>query len=312
MIDLPDSRPEQIVQPEGDADAADRLAQTLFTTAQRFDEFGEEAIRLLRRSEGAGEAVAAYARRAQRVAREQPPMAGAVRRVARTVVAYADNLRAHLATSDELRERQRLLDSRRAERSREVTALERDPLVSVAAVRALEERSLRLRAEYAELVHDEARLRRHVSDNERLMRESFESADTREEALTRAAGRTDLARHAVAGRGSVLDDNATADEQKRWWAGLSHAEREAVIAGYPGAVGNAEGPPWSARDQANRIRLDDQIARLGAKETDGTLSPREVEMLVKSRETLARLEGSGGQLIEFRPGDGAVRIAPPA
>lgn len=68
MIDLPDSRPEQIVQPEGDADAADRLAQTLFTTAQRFDEFGEEAIRLLRRSEGAGEAVAAYARRAQRVA----------------------------------------------------------------------------------------------------------------------------------------------------------------------------------------------------------------------------------------------------
>ena len=44
---------------------------------------------------------------------------------------------------------------------------------------------------------------------------------------------------------------ATPEEVQRWWESLSEAEREAVIAAYPERIGQGDGLPAGARDQAN-------------------------------------------------------------
>jgi hypothetical protein len=53
-----------------------------------------------------------------------------------------------------------------------------------------------------------------------------------------------------------------------WWDSLSEAERKQIIAQHPDWVGNLDGVPGSARDEANRNRLDDERARLEARKRE--------------------------------------------
>ncbi len=50
-------------------------------------------------------------------------------------------------------------------------------------------------------------------------------------------------------------DGATDTEVNKWWDGLSQAEHDRVIAERPEWIGNLDGVPGAARDQANRNRL---------------------------------------------------------
>lgn len=45
-----------------------------------------------------------------------------------------------------------------------------------------------------------------------------------------------------------------------WWAGLSDEERGSLVTGLPAIIGNLEGVPYAARDKANRIWLNQQLA----------------------------------------------------
>ncbi len=94
--------------------------------------------------------------------------------------------------------------------------------------------------------------------------------------LTRAAAgqiddgaSTDLASAAdhVLG-GAVVPDPPPAEAgpnaARAWWAGLSDTQREAMILRNPGMIGNRDGIPAAARDEANRAQLPDQIAKLDA------------------------------------------------
>lgn len=47
-----------------------------------------------------------------------------------------------------------------------------------------------------------------------------------------------------------------------WWDSLSEAEQRQIIAQHPDWVGNLDGVPGAARDEANRNRLDDERTRL--------------------------------------------------
>jgi hypothetical protein len=47
---------------------------------------------------------------------------------------------------------------------------------------------------------------------------------------------------------------------RRWWDGLSPAQRHALLAAEPAAIGSLDGVPVADRDLANRLRLDDQRA----------------------------------------------------
>ena len=109
-------------------------------------------------------------------------------------------------------------------------------------------------------------------------------------------------------------------------AALSEAAREAVIAAYPERIGQGDGLPADARDQANRVMLDDDLARLAAKDEDGTISPLERKVLAnagQARDSLANADAytdpldpdvkPGGTLWLYDPaaydGDGRVAVA---
>ncbi|MEW2479952.1 alpha/beta hydrolase [Mycobacterium sp. NPDC049093] len=53
------------------------------------------------------------------------------------------------------------------------------------------------------------------------------------------------------------DDAVTrAEDNARWWAGLSEDQRDALIKTYPRQIGNSEGIPPKARNKANRLSIE--------------------------------------------------------
>jgi hypothetical protein len=77
----------------------------------------------------------------------------------------------------------------------------------------------------------------------------------------------DLSDASDAGASQVGNDvlpppEGSAADQNAWWNGLTEAEQLAVIAGNPRWVGNSDGIPAWARDQANRNLIDDYRSEL--------------------------------------------------
>jgi hypothetical protein len=55
---------------------------------------------------------------------------------------------------------------------------------------------------------------------------------------------------------------ASPADVRRWWDGLSPAQRRVLVAAEPVAIGALDGVPAAYRDMANRLRLDDQRAEV--------------------------------------------------
>ncbi len=85
----------------------------------------------------------------------------------------------------------------------------------------------------------------------------------------------------------------------QWWAGLTPAVRQAVIVADPTGVGSLDGLPAAARDQANRLLLDDALAH---PEREGYAVARETDR------QLAVVEGTA-QLLLFVPGEDLVALS---
>lgn len=321
-IEVPASVPAQLTRPEGDPGGSDGLAATLYTAAARYEEFADRANELQSLGSWAGIAYAAYQEATATASGEHAAMGTTVRRVARGVTGFADTLRDLLRDHDDLVERKRGLDDRRAALIADINAtVDATPDV----VAAFRERSVDLRADYSELVSADDDLQRRVRENETLLRQVFRAADTLTESTSAGGGIPPLAESAM-NRPGAPGSGATPEEVKAWWDGLTEAEREAVIAAYPDRIGQGDGLPADARDQANRILLDDDLARLAAKEQDGTLSPLERRILdnaAQARDSLANADAftdpldpelePGGTLWLYDPaaydGDGRVAIA---
>ena len=318
-IEIPASEPT-LRKPEGDAGGCDQLAQTLYAVSGRYEQMADEATRLQEVRSFHGDAYDAYRTASGKASGEHAAMATTVERVGRAVTSYADNLREHLVAHDDLVERKAALDRQRADLVRDVnTAGE----VTPAEIDALRERARWLRGDYAALVTDHEALQRRVRDNEDLLRQSFVSGTRLQDALSETGGTTQEARDAMSQPGAP-GTGATPEQVRDWWEGLTDAEREAVIASYPGLVGSADGLPAAVRDEANRIVLDDDLATLGAQDDDGTLSDLERKMLENAQKTQQALADAdafedpldghrpGGTLYLYDPsafdGDGAVAV----
>jgi hypothetical protein len=137
--------------------------------------------------------------------------------------------------------------------------------------------------------HDPKHVDDHFRERERV---KTELADRVEQAVRRAndidGDLTALLNKAE--KGEVGDDNATTlqaavdagakqgglstleppkggspYDNAGWWDSLSDAERRRIIAEHPEWIGNLDGVPGAARDEANRARIDDERARLEAR-----------------------------------------------
>ncbi|MBC2931629.1 alpha/beta hydrolase [Nocardioides sp. zg-1228] len=321
-IEVPASVPAQIKKPEGDAGGADALATTIYAAAGRYEEFADRSRELQDLGSWAGVAYDAYKEASGVASGEHSAMATTVRRVGRGVTAFADTLRDLLRAHEDLLERKRSLDGRRTALIADIDAATE---VTDAEIAAFRERARDLRADYADLVADDDDLQRRVRDNETLLRQVFQAADSLPESLS-ADGRVPPMAESAMNRPGAPGSGATPEEVQRWWDGLSEAEREAVIAAYPERVGQGDGLPADARDQANRVLLDDDLARLAAKDDDGTISPLERRVLAnagQARDALANADAytdpldpalrPGGTLWLYDPaaydGDGRVAVA---
>ncbi|NYE35863.1 pimeloyl-ACP methyl ester carboxylesterase [Nocardioides cavernae] len=321
-IEIPASVPAQLKKPEGDAGGADTLATTLYAAAGRYEEFADRAKQLQDLGSWTGVAYRSYKEASGEASGEHSAMATTVRRVGRGVTAFADTLRDLLREHEELVERKRSLDARRTQLIADINAATDPTENDIAAFR---ERAVDLRADYSELVTADDDLQRRVRENETLLRQVFEASDTLSESLSADGGIPPMAESAMNLPGAP-GSGATPEEVQRWWEGLSEAEREAVIAAYPERIGQGDGLPADARDQANRVLLDDDLARLASKEADGTIDPLERKVLAnaqQARDSLANADAytdpldpgvhPGGQLWLYDPaaydGDGRVAVA---
>ncbi|WP_445163555.1 WXG100-like domain-containing protein [Mycobacterium sp. Dal123C01] len=79
----------------------------------------------------------------------------------------------------------------------------------------------------------------------------------------------------------------------RWWQGLSVEERRAMVAAFPEHVGNAEGLPPRVRDEANRIVLQDNLAR---EEADNLRLIKPIERLDAVNTALRRAANRLGRI----------------
>ena len=321
-IRIPASRPAEVKPPEGDPASADTLAEALYAASGRYEEFADEAVTLSNlQSIWWGESFEAYQGAAATVGGEHARMATTIERVARATTSYADTLRDLERSYDDLVERKTALDGNRDLLIEEVRRAE-DP--TPAEVAGFQTWANNLDGSYDELVTDHDSYRRAVRANEDLLRQSFHNGTTLEGALSADGGLNDLAVGALNRPGAPGPDSSP-EEVHDWWQGLTEAEREAVIAADPSLIGSADGLPADARDQANRVVLDDDLATLGAKEDDGTLSDAEQQVLDNARateEALAAADGyvdpttdekPGGLLYLYDPsaygGDGRVAVA---
>ena len=321
-IEVPASVPARIRKPQGDPGGADALASTLYAAAARYEEFSDRAQELQDLGSWTGIAYDAYKQASSEASGEHASMGTTVRRVARGVTGFADTLRDLVCDHDDHVERKRGLDDRRTALITDINAATDATANEIAAFR---ERSVDLRADYSELVTSDDDLQRRVRDNETMLRQVFQAADTLPESLSSDGGIPPMAESAM-NRPGAPGSGATPEEVQRWWEGLTEAEREAVIAAYPERIGQGDGLPADARDQANRILLDDDLARLAAKAEDGTITPLEQRVLdnaEQARDALANADRytdpldpdvrPGGLLWLYDPaaydGDGRVAVA---
>ncbi len=321
VIDVPVSRPT-LERPQGDAGGADSLATTLYRAASRYEDLSDEATQLGDLSSAWwGDAYEAYRDAAGGASDDHARMSETVRRVGRAVSAYADNLREHKRTYDDLVEAKSSADSDRTQLLEDVRAATD---VTDAQITALQQRASALDGRYRDLVTDHDALQRQVRQNEDTLRQAFVAGTSLTGALSADGGIPSAAQDAMSKPGAP-GDGATPAQVAAWWEGLSEAEQEAVVAAYPQTLGGADGLPAGARNEANRLLIEDDVARLEAKEDDGTLTPLETRMLENARKTQEALEDAdgftdpttgetpGGQLWLYDPsaydGDGRVAVA---
>ncbi|MGH8792917.1 MAG: alpha/beta hydrolase [Stackebrandtia sp.] len=130
--------------------------------------------------------------------------------------------------------------------------------------------------------------------NEELARQALEIID---EALKMAGEADDSAIAAIGSIGMTADAGAIPDGEgdspqdvNEWWDSLSEAEQQAYVNEHPEIIGNLDGVPSEARDQANQINLENELERIES-EMDG-LDPEsdEYKDLADSRRGLDAIQ----------------------
>ncbi|GAW47829.1 MULTISPECIES: alpha/beta hydrolase [unclassified Nocardioides] len=115
---------------------------------------------------------------------------------------------------------------------------------------------------------------------EEAMREAFARVQTLDQVERRYGGVADPADGAL---DSMPGSGAPPSEVKSWWDGLTREQQLAIIAASPGSIGNRDGiPPW-ARDAANTVSLDRDLADWGNLEDQGLLTDDERQWLDNAR-----------------------------
>jgi pimeloyl-ACP methyl ester carboxylesterase/uncharacterized protein YukE len=299
-----------------DVGAIRAFAADLLAAAAQIDDLGTFVAGDARIGDWHALAAASYRDSIAPLGRRADAMSLALRSVSRRVDAHADEM----AALDERRttlvgERTHLLGAIQSLAVRAHAATETD----VSAVQA-DCDDCRRRVEGFE--HDLAAWSADLAAEETAMREAFDRV-LRLEQVERGYG--GVADPADAALDTMPGPGAGPGEVNAWWDALTHEQQQAVIAAAPGAVGNRDGiPPW-ARNLANHVALDRDLADWEYLEQRGLLTQGEEAMLENARSARDAIdtiesgidpvtrEPVSGQLYLYDPaafdGDGAVAVS---
>ena len=161
-----------------------------------------------------------------------------------------------------------------------------------------------------------------LAAEEQEMRAVLARVLTAEQVAQHYAGCADPADPALA---TAPPPGAAPEDVRDWWGGLVRSQQLALVAAAPGAIGNRGGVPAWARDAANTVALERDLAVWQARDAAGLLTPDEERWLENARaarearaviadgrdpDTAAPLTS---QLYAYQPtafgGDGAVALA---
>ncbi len=268
--------PREVPGLEADPASIRGCAGDLLAAATQVDSLGAFVAGDARIEEWQGIAATAYHAAIRPTGRSADALSLALRAVARRVDEHATAVQQLLAR------RARLVDEREHLLGRLRTL---EALVGAATaeqVGALREESARCARAVRDFGADLDGWQRETLDEEDRMRAGFGRLLTPEQVEQRFGARADPADAALAGAPGA---GAGPLRVSAWWAALDRRQQLAVIAAAPGAVGNRDGLPAWARDAANRIALDRDLAAWGALEAGGLLSGAEKRWLENARAT---------------------------
>ncbi len=305
-------------RPAGDPGAASAWADGLRLAASLCDERGEwmggEAVAMIGRDDGwTGAAAAAYrsSTYAPQVAAQSA--ATALRTVATAVYAYADALGALRGRADDLTETRARLAGRASDLRAQ--AREADP-EDLAVAQWLARSAAGLRWEVDAYGRAVSALATDTHAAEQALLDAlarYPDLATAQSALAATAGNDPAVSSALVKAGGVPAD-LTPEQARDWWAGLTDAERDAMLVEHPEIIGTLDGLPAEVRDTANRLLLDRDIETLEAREAGVGLDVHERAVLNNARtvrDQLASIEGRVdphtrlplvAQLYDYEPG----------
>ena len=293
-----------------------QCGSALLVASAQVDDLGTFAAGDARIGDWTGAASTTYHEGLSPIGRKADAMSLALRGVAQRVDAHADEM-------DGLRDRRvGLMDWRRhlvsaiADLRRRIAEATEDEAAELQA------EADGLRGQVEDFGSDVTSWTSDVSAEEQAMALAFSRVLTLDQVEARYGGVADPADAALAGKPPA---GASPQEVFAWWQGLTAAQRRAIIAAAPGAIGNLDGIPAAARDAANRVSLGRDLAQLGAYEDSGSISDHERDLLRNARaaeDALDRIEGGvdpvtgepiAAQVYLYQPGafdgDGAVAIS---
>jgi hypothetical protein len=308
--------PREVPPLTADAAAIRAYAAAVLAGSTQIDELGRYAAGDARIDDWAGLGATSYHQSIAPIARTADAVSLALRNVARRADDHADRMHQLLARRAGLVEEQgQVVRAIEALRGRISVASAAD----VAALQAeAEDLARRARAFETEL----DRWSTDLIAEEEAMNEAFQRVLSLDQVERRYGGTADPADAAL---DRMPGPGAPAADVNAWWDALSRAEQLAVIAASPGSVGNLDGIPAEARDAANRISLDRDLAEWTLLEERGVLTDDERRWLDNARSAQDAVDGIAtgvdpitaepvtSQLYVYDPaafdGDGAVAVS---
>ncbi|MET0433236.1 MAG: alpha/beta hydrolase [Cellulomonas sp.] len=301
-IDIPPAI-DAIPAVEGDPAVVAAFAQDLLASAVNLDDLDTFALDSSTLDGWTGEAATAYGRHVRSAGADAQAMGVALRQVARAADDHAD------ALTDLLRRRTDLVEARSSyhEAREDLDADIRSAgEVDDAAVAELQARAASLATRRDGVVADVDALVRDLATAEQAMLDAFSSYSTLAQARAAVSGQIDLADDAL-GRPGSPSQGGSPEQVAAWWASLTEEEQYAVLAARPELVGNTDGIPALARDQANRLLLETDLEAMELREQRGERLFEDYQALDNARAAQAALE-EGAQRVDPVTGEPLVPL----
>ncbi len=269
----------------------------LLAASSQVDALGTFVAGKARSDTWTGQAATSYLQSIEPVGRRADAMSLALRSVARRVDLHADTLQSLVTRRDGLDDERGQLQATIADLRDRIAAGTADDAPTLQA--RCDDCASRVRAFESDL----DRWTTDLMAEEEAMRAAFDRVLTLDQVERRYGGADDPADAAL---DSMPGADAPPVDVNRWWDGLTSEQQLALIAAAPGSIGNRDGIPPAARDAANTVALDRDLADWGSLEAQGLLTDDERQWLANARAAESAVRTDRGRR---RPGhDGADHV----